>query len=794
MNSFQLFAKRAGTPGRIRNWMICLLALFPFLHAIAGGTIHGKVTGFPGNTLLAGAHVILDQKGKATFTGKDGVYNITGVAAGKISVKVSYLGYKPEIKNVTLRDGQNINLDFSLEINVINTPEFEIIESKPDRVAQDEPTRMEIISSQTIANTPGQSIVSVLDFISGVNLSSTMGIFANNTVVSLRGLSGNDQARTLVLIDDVPMNKADAGSVNWNLINRDNVEKIEVLKGPGSAQYGSSAMGGVINIRTKRPTRLISGMATLDYGTFNTAGFRYQLAGKLKPEVMGKGFFYGLNGFYRRSDGYNPEIPQYLEKSDTFYVNNFLREASLGIRTGYQFNQLNTVEISANFFDDKRGRGTEIYEVDGAYERHKTWQSNMRYMGGKGTVRWNFMAYTQDEHFERLNEYMKEGEYSLYLVKSTRLDRGMNLHTIIPAGKSNVFTTGVDYHYGSVDGQDIYYTSTDLITNKGKMDTWALFLQDEIGLLDKKLQINLGLRLNTAIFHNGSFKIDDPSYSIQYLVDYQDSLFPRNQWYQLDPKFSIQYRFTTHSRIYVTIAQGFRAPNLDDLCRSGKISKGFKIANPALKPEVLDNFEVGTDLLFFNKLHLAASLYYSIGKNFMYYVSNGDSVNMGYKLTPVFMKENISRVNITGFELDLDIQPLKWLSVFANYTFNHSVIGSFIPEDTIVDRDLTGKYLTDVPMHKASAGITVKNKIVNVNLLWKYTGERYINDLNETDLYLLTNKYPSFQTVGIKIWHLFFNHLTASLNIDNIFDARFIDDRLQQSPGRMITGEISVTL
>jgi outer membrane receptor protein involved in Fe transport len=774
-------------------WIICVLAFIPFPGVFAGGTIYGKVTGTPDSFILPGAHVILEQQNRVVYTDKDGKYQLIGLTPGKVTIKVSFIGYKAGIKTITVREGSKVRLDFDLEPDMLSAPEIEILDKKPDRGPQDEPVRMEIITSQTIANTPGQNIVSVLDFISGVNLSSTMGIFANNTVVSLRGLSGNDQARTLVLLDDVPLNKSDAGSVNWNLINRDNVERIEVLKGPGSAKYGSSAMGGVISIQSKRPGKLISGVATVDYGTFNTAGFRYQVAGKLHPGKPGKGFTYGLNGFYRRSDGYNPEIPEYLEKSDTFYVNNYLREANIGVKAGYQFNTINMVEISTNFFNDKRGRGVEIYEVDGSYERHDTWQANARYRGGKGAVRWNFLAYNTNEHFERLNEYMKEAEYNLYLVKSNRIDRGTSLNFIIPSGRAHVFTAGIDYQYGSVDGQDIYYTSTDLISNSGKMDTWALFVQDEIVLLDNKLQVNPGLRLNTAIFHDGSFRVEDPSYSIQYMVDYQDSLFPRSQWFQVDPKLSVQYRFTPRSRIYVSVAQGFRAPNLDDLCRTGKIKNGFKIANPALKPEILDNYEVGADLLLFKKLHVAASLYYSVGKDFMYYVSTGDSVNMGYKLTPVFLKQNISRVEITGFEFDADIEPVKWLSLFANYTFNHSVISSFTPNDAAVDKDLNGKYLTDVPMNKASAGFTIKTRPVNLNLLWKYTGERYINDENETDPYLMTAKYPAYQTFGARIWHTFFTHLTTGINIENIFNTMFIDDRLQQSPGRMITMEITAT-
>ena len=208
---------------------------------------------------------------------------------------------------------------------------------------------------------------------------------------------------------------------------------------------------------------------------------------------------------------------------------------------------------------------------------------------------------------------------------------------------------------------------------------------------------------------------------------------------------------------------------------------------------MLTNFEVGADLLLLRRVRPGISVFHSIGSDFMYYVSTGDSVNMGYRKTPVFMKQNISRVHITGVEVDVDAEVTAWLSLFANYTFNHSVISKFTASDTAVDKDLSGKYLTDVPMHKASAGFTIKTRIISGNVVWKYTGKRYINDVNEMDPYLLSDQYPSFQTYGLKVWHTFFRRLNVSASIDNIFDALFIDDRLQQSPGRMITAECTFT-
>lgn len=770
---------------------LMILLLLP-LFTCAEGLIRGRVTSAINGKAIVGAHVVVVERGEGVTTDTAGQFTLPLPGGFRYRIKVSHLGYLTQERSVKLSNRQTVNLSFELGLQIYESAEVEITDSRPEQAEQSVPQRMSLITAQTITENPGTNITSVLDYISGVNLTSTMGIFSNNTVVTLRGLSGNDQGRTLVLLDNIPLNKSDEGTVNWNLINRDNVAKIEVTKGPGSARYGSSAMGGVINIRTKRPEEKIAGTATVGYGTFNTLGFRYALTGIVGPKAPTRGLFYDLNGFYRQSDGYNAEIPEYLEPSDTFSVNNFLREASIGAKVGYQFNPHNTISLNAGFFNDKRGRGMEIYEVDGAWERHGTWQATLDYQGKSKNLSWNLNLFTLNEYFTRMNEYMSEGEYNLYKVQSLRIDRGVlaNLETLL--GKHQQLSGGVEVHQGSVDGEDIYYTSTDLISNAGKMENYALYLQDELLLIQNRLQFDVGVRINYAVFHHGSFTIENPSYSIEYMVPYQDTLIPRHDWFQVDPKFSMQYRFTPDQRIYLTIGRGFRAPNLDDLCRTGKKRNGFKIANPALKPETLDNYEVGADLLLFKKLHLAPSIYYSVGHDFMYYVSTGDSVNMGYKITPVFQKQNISQVNIYGAELDIDIEPVRWLTLFANYAFAHSVIAHFVPANPAIDSNLTGKFLTDVPMHKATAGATWKNNIVNLNLMWKYVGPRWINDQNSIDPVLEIDQYPGYSTFNLRAWHTFFKHLVVALNIDNIFDVVYIDDRLQRSPGRVINAEITV--
>jgi outer membrane receptor protein involved in Fe transport len=776
-------------------WIVFLfsgLFLFCSFWGYASITISGKVISSSDSRPLEGAHIRISGTRLGTVTGKDGTFKIQDIAPGSYKIRATFMGFHDEEKSLLVTKGKQISFLFILIPSSIIGPETEITGKKSEKGILEIPMRINMITSENIRDNPGQSIPQLLDNLSGVNLSSTMGIYGNDNVISIRGLSGNDQGRTLVLLDDIPINKADEGTVNWHLINRDNIEQIKVIKGPGSVIYGSNAMGGIINIKTHIPDKIISGTAAIEYGTYNTLTGRYFISGRTNKRDSNKGFLYNLNGFYTRSNGYNAEIPEYLEKADTFTVNNFVREADLGAKIGYQFNPGSTLDISCNFFNDKRGRGIQIYEMDGAYERHNTWQAAVHYNGGIGMVKWKIHAYNHTEYFERLNEFMREAEYNLYLVKSTRNDRGGLLTVSAGSNKKNLVTGGCEARLGSVDGKDIYYTSTDLISNAGKMENYALFFQDELSLLQNRIEINLGIRFDYAVFHNGSFKIDNPSYSVEYMMNYQDTVIPTHNWMQFDPKLSVQYRFNPTGRIFFTVARGFRAPLLDDLCRTGKMRNGFKISNPALTPEYIDNIELGMDFLLWNKLHFSPSIYYSVGHDFMYYVSTGDSVNMGYKITPIFQKRNISLVDISGVELDLGCDPVSWLSLFANYTYSHSRIRKYTVNNSLVDDDITGKFLTDVPEYKATAGIIWKNKIVSCNITWKYIGSRWINDMNEPDPLLLISKYPSYNTFGFRAWHLFFNHMKLALNIDNIFNVRFVDDKLLRSPGRIMNAEVSV--
>ncbi len=104
----------------------------------------------------------------------------------------------------------------------------------------------------------------------------------------MRGLDGS--ARTLILLDGVPINKTAGGSVTWEMVQPEQIEKIEVVKGPNSALYGNNAMAGTINIRTKKPKTGTSALAKTFAGSYDTyGGFVQAGQNNIKND---KGFFY----------------------------------------------------------------------------------------------------------------------------------------------------------------------------------------------------------------------------------------------------------------------------------------------------------------------------------------------------------------------------------------------------------------------------------------------------------------------------------------------------------------------
>jgi len=769
---------------------ISLLSILPTCRASAQSCIRGQLVNSVTKEPISDASIVVTGSGTGTITGKDGIYHLCNLPAESVLITCSYMGFETYIYRTSLQPGENKLPLFSLQPKAIPLDELVITATRTENLILNTPVRVNLISQKMLKSVPMQNIDEVLKYAPGINYSRPFGIYSTKGIVTMRGMSGKEQGRVLILVDGVPINKSDGGTVDWNMIDMNSVQKIEITKGAGSAVYGGNAMGGIINIISKVPDSKPYLNASIEYGTFNTIGGRISTGGKINIKNQQNSWYWLVNLSAKHSDGYISQSEADV-KVNPYIVKSNMKEAGINFKTGYSIAGKHTVEAMVNFYNDKRGTGEKVYQPEGNTTDHDSYGIILNYHGQIKNIKLNSSLYSLTEDYKKVNEYLKD-DYTWYNVLSTRRDYGWFTSLTAAMGKQQLVTGGFDYKNGSVDAYDMYYTSTDIVYNKGKMSTYALFAQDEITLLSERLRIIAGLRFDMASFYDGSFRIENPSMETEFMMGYQVPEMPEKNWNALSPRLSAQYKWNDDTRVYAMYSHGFRPSVLDDLCRSGRIKGGFKIANPSVKPEYLNNYETGIDLKPTLKSAFSASVYYSRGKDFQYYVSNGETIDMGFGERPIFIRANISDVEMYGAEAELRYNILSSLSVFANYAYTHSTILEYhkiAGNDTI---DLAGNFLTDVPEHIFAAGVNYSNRIVNTSVFVRYTGSMYINDQNTWDEILLSDKYPAYTTVDLKLWKSFKKHYNLSLNIQNLFDVKYYDSKYAVCPGRFITAEIAV--
>jgi len=727
---------------------------------------------------------------RGTTSDQNGNFTLCNLPADSFTITISHLAYQKTIVRAQLKAGENVLPDVFLRPATVDIDEVVITATRTDNRIIDAPGRVNMLTLKHIESIPVHTIDEVLQYTPGINYNRSFGIFSTKATVTMRGLSGKEQARVLVLLDGIPLNKSDGGTVDWNMIDISTVQKLEVIKGAGSALYGGNAMGGIINIVTRRPGEKLSVSASLEYGTYNTAGGRVNVGKSSKLNKQGLSYFWNTNLFLKKSDGYITQS-QIDMLANPYIVKSNLREAGAMVKSGIEWKGNHRLEALFNYYNDNRGTGEKVYQPNGNATDHDSYGVTLNYSGQQREIAFRSSLYMLTENYKKVNEYLKD-DYTWYNVLSVRRDMGWIGTASVKAWNLHHITSGLEMKHGSVNAYDEYYTSTDIVYNEGKILTASMFTQDEITFPGDKIKITAGLRYDIVRFYDGSFRIESPTSETWFMSGYQVPDMARQTWSALSPRISAQYKWKPYSRVYLQVSRGFRASALEDLCRSGRIKGGFKIANPALKPEYLTNFESGIDVLAFNKLNISASVYYSTGKDFQYYITNGESIDMGFGERPIMLRSNISKVKIYGSETELRYSFSDNLTVSTNYTFTHSVIGSY-KKLTVTDTvDISGNYLTDVPAHMANIGITWKNKYLNSSLSAHYTGTQYINDQNSYDEIVGSNQYPAYLTIDLRLWKEFLSHYTASLNIQNLTDKKYYDSKYAVCPGRFITAEIQI--
>jgi outer membrane receptor for ferrienterochelin and colicins len=180
------------------------------------------------------------------FTDATGAYRFDSLPAGWLAIDAGRIGYRLVRDSVVITGGDAVRLDFRLPMSPITVAPTIVTAAKRSQLLDQAVTSVSLVGAQQIAQRAVNTIDEAVDKAPGVQFIAGQ--------VNLRGSSGFVQglgSRVLLLVDGVPANQGDRGGINWDLVPVDQVDRVEVVKGAGSALYGSSAFGGVVNLITK---------------------------------------------------------------------------------------------------------------------------------------------------------------------------------------------------------------------------------------------------------------------------------------------------------------------------------------------------------------------------------------------------------------------------------------------------------------------------------------------------------------------------------------------------------------
>jgi vitamin B12 transporter len=548
--------------------------------------------------------------------------------------------------------------------------------------------------------------------------------------VNIRGFTtdthGNDlSSSVLILIDG-----RRSGTGNIAEIPLDNVERIEIIRGPGATQYGASALGGVVNIITKQGKDSFSAYAETTMGSWDYSMNEIGASGKINN------FDFSFSGSKESQDDY--DIPG----GQRYYNTGFDSKKRISINAGWSFLENNRIGLTYSSYDsDKIGSPSYLSQNDlDDYAEHSTKNLDLTYYGKtfSGAMEWSLRYYNTEREYETFGN-------SYYFQNTDQEGLQAQLSSDL---KFIRLTGGVDWV--TYDIEDSYTAGSNSYDNP------AAFLLVKSKLLNDRLILSAGLRFD---------KFDVEAVDGRKVSD--DNL---------TPGVGATYKITEGLSIRTNYAEAFKMPSADQLFMFNDYSAwGFGIwsGNENLKPEKSKTYEIGID---YTKGTISTGL--------TYYITDFKD-KIGYTYIPeenLTQYQNISGAKLSGIEgsfgVDMgDIFDLSWeIKPFASLSY----LLKYEDEDTGIDLKYNPEWST-------SYGIRVSNPDLGfvTSFNFAYFSSQGITDYEGTG----ASKLPSYKMADLSISKELFalkeyGRFLLKGNISNLFNSTYAPIQGYFAPGR----------
>ena len=631
--------------------ILIFLSLLFLSAGLSGQSIKGKIYSQNTKDALIGVSIRLEgPSSMGGATDEEGIFNFRNIRPGKYTIKASYVGYET-YQTTLILDNEDVSLDIFLISQSGSLPEVQILSASRRNTSS-----VHLPFASSVLNLPAQSeniprtVPESLNIIPGVFVQKT-----NHGGGSpfIRGLTGN---QTLILIDGIRLNNSTfryGPNQYLNTIDPFSVNKIEVLRGSGSVQYGSDAMGGVIQIFTKdpgyTPENSFKGSVSGRFGSSKmeqsgSTELSYSTSKMVLSGILGIKNFGDLIG----GDTTGRQSPSGYSQSD----------ASLKFKLKVSNN---SELILANQFVQQK-------DVD-VYHKVQLENFNINKMGLQGR-NLSYLKYSIDQKssiFRKIDvtgslnatveerNSQKNSSQSLGLERDKIKTSNLGIEIFSDLSKKWMVNSGLEYYRDKVNS-----------------------IKNTTNLQSGEVSMQRGLYPDNSLYSNTSV------YSLHHLAlgnfNLEGGL--RYNWLQariadkdlgrmkINPGAFVWNSGLNYSigknHIYTSFNTGYRAPNIDDMGTLGIVDFRYEIPAYTLKPEKSYNSEIGYKY-FSEHLSFGAALYRNKLSDLITRVQTGQVID-GYK---VYMKENTEEAVIKGIEgfAEFQVSQNLFFDLFAS--FNH---------------------------------------------------------------------------------------------------------------------------
>ena len=470
-------------------------------------------------------------------------------------------------------------------------------------------------------------------------LEQVPGVVINDDQINIRNGSGwsyGAGSRVMVCIDDMPMLSGDAGSVPFSFLPSEGISSVEVIKNAGSVLYGSSAVNGVVNMRSAPITSKAEGQMSMIGGIYNTP-LDLQFSNKSR-------YLYGLHGFYREKIGNHSFSVNWNQLNDDSYrMGDFDYRVRMGWRYGYETKWVPKLKLWLNGNIQRGESGSFLL-----WEDDKNAYTSLDNAVTKNTGRRFYI-----DPILEWNGKWKHTFQNRYFEVKNDIDNG---------DPNNDQDNQSQYYYSewrSSKTLNPYMNFTGGLVNSYTLSQSPLFQGDH------KARNHAGYGQLTFKNRGWIFEVGS-----------------RYEYFQLDDKnrqkpvfrAGLNKQLGRATFIRTSYGEGFRFPSMAELFTKTSTGNVFVLPNPELEPETSQNFEIGIKQGFkTNRIGKLLNGYFDISyyrlnvENLMEYTFNNWNGSIGFKSV------NVSPAAIQGFEiesggnLNLNKQLVRW---FVGYTYS----------------------------------------------------------------------------------------------------------------------------